>query len=59
MLREGWAMKRSQELSWAQMLMAPNAAMLTGAALVQGPPGVGGSAGGSGGQANRRQSLGG
>jgi NAD(P)H-dependent flavin oxidoreductase YrpB (nitropropane dioxygenase family) len=36
LLREGWAMKRSQELSWAQMLMAPNAPMLTRAALIEG-----------------------
>jgi NAD(P)H-dependent flavin oxidoreductase YrpB (nitropropane dioxygenase family) len=38
LLREGWAMKRSQELSWAQMLMAPNAPMLTRAALIEGHP---------------------
>jgi NAD(P)H-dependent flavin oxidoreductase YrpB (nitropropane dioxygenase family) len=36
LLREGWAMKRSQELTWAQMLMAPNAPMLTRAALIEG-----------------------
>ena len=29
-------MKRSQELTWAQMLMAPNAPMLTRAALIEG-----------------------
>jgi NAD(P)H-dependent flavin oxidoreductase YrpB (nitropropane dioxygenase family) len=38
LVREGFAMKRSQELSWAQMLMAPNAPMLTRAALVEGHP---------------------
>jgi NAD(P)H-dependent flavin oxidoreductase YrpB (nitropropane dioxygenase family) len=36
LVREGWAMKRSQDLSWAQMLMAPNAPMLTRAALIEG-----------------------
>jgi NAD(P)H-dependent flavin oxidoreductase YrpB (nitropropane dioxygenase family) len=36
LLREGFAMKRSQELSWAQMIMAANAPMLTRAALVEG-----------------------
>lgn len=36
LLREGFEMKRSEELSWAQMMMAPNAAMLTRAALVEG-----------------------
>jgi NAD(P)H-dependent flavin oxidoreductase YrpB (nitropropane dioxygenase family) len=38
LLREGFAMKRGQELTWAQMLMAPNAPMLTRAALVEGHP---------------------
>jgi NAD(P)H-dependent flavin oxidoreductase YrpB (nitropropane dioxygenase family) len=36
LVREGWAMKRSQDLTWAQMLMAPNAPMLTRAALLEG-----------------------
>jgi NAD(P)H-dependent flavin oxidoreductase YrpB (nitropropane dioxygenase family) len=36
LLREGFTMKRSQELSWAQMLMAANAPMLTRASLVHG-----------------------
>jgi NAD(P)H-dependent flavin oxidoreductase YrpB (nitropropane dioxygenase family) len=36
LVREGFAMKRSQELSWAQMLMAANAPMLTRASLVEG-----------------------
>lgn len=36
LMREGWAMKRSQDLTWAQMLMAPNAPMLTRAALIEG-----------------------
>jgi NAD(P)H-dependent flavin oxidoreductase YrpB (nitropropane dioxygenase family) len=38
LLREGLEMRRAQELSWAQMLMAPNAPMLTRAALVEGHP---------------------
>jgi NAD(P)H-dependent flavin oxidoreductase YrpB (nitropropane dioxygenase family) len=41
LLREGFAMRRSQELTWAQMLMAPNAPMLTRAALVEGRPEAG------------------
>jgi NAD(P)H-dependent flavin oxidoreductase YrpB (nitropropane dioxygenase family) len=41
LLREGFAMKRAQELTWAQMLMAPNAPMLTRAALVEGHPETG------------------
>jgi NAD(P)H-dependent flavin oxidoreductase YrpB (nitropropane dioxygenase family) len=38
LLREGFEMRRTQELTWAQMLMAPNAPMLTRAALVEGRP---------------------
>jgi NAD(P)H-dependent flavin oxidoreductase YrpB (nitropropane dioxygenase family) len=38
LLREGLEMRRAQELSWSQMLMAPNAPMLTRAALVEGHP---------------------
>ena len=34
--REGVAMKKSQDLSWAQVAMAANAPMLTRAALVDG-----------------------
>jgi len=41
LLREGFAMKRSQELTWAQIMMAPNAPMLTRAALVEGHPETG------------------
>jgi NAD(P)H-dependent flavin oxidoreductase YrpB (nitropropane dioxygenase family) len=41
LLREGFAMKRSQELTWAQMIMAPNAPMLTRAALIDGHPETG------------------
>jgi NAD(P)H-dependent flavin oxidoreductase YrpB (nitropropane dioxygenase family) len=41
LLREGFAMKRSQELTWAQTMMAPNAPMLTRAALVEGRPEAG------------------
>lgn len=36
LVREGWAMKRVQDLTWQQMLMAPNAPMLTRAALIEG-----------------------
>jgi NAD(P)H-dependent flavin oxidoreductase YrpB (nitropropane dioxygenase family) len=36
LLREGLAMKRSNELSWAQVVMAANAPMMTRAALVEG-----------------------
>ncbi len=41
LVREGFAMKRAQELTWAQMMMAPNAPMLTRAALVEGHPETG------------------
>lgn len=41
LVREGFAMKRAQELSWAQMMMAPNAPVLTRAALVDGHPETG------------------
>lgn len=36
LLREGLAMRRSQELSWAQLAMAANAPMMTKAAMVDG-----------------------
>ncbi len=36
MLREGMAMRRSQELTWSQMAMAANAPMLTRATMVDG-----------------------
>jgi len=36
LLREGLAMKRSQDLSWGQMIMAANAPMLTKATMVDG-----------------------
>jgi NAD(P)H-dependent flavin oxidoreductase YrpB (nitropropane dioxygenase family) len=36
LLREGLAMKRSQDLSWGQMVMAANAPMLTKATMVDG-----------------------
>jgi NAD(P)H-dependent flavin oxidoreductase YrpB (nitropropane dioxygenase family) len=36
LLREGFAMRKRQELSWAQLLMAANAPMLTRASLVDG-----------------------
>jgi NAD(P)H-dependent flavin oxidoreductase YrpB (nitropropane dioxygenase family) len=36
LLREGRALRRSQELTWSQMAMAANAPMLTRAALVEG-----------------------
>lgn len=41
LLREGLAMRRSQGLSWGQLLMAANAPMLTRASLVQGHVEVG------------------
>ena len=41
LLREGLAMKKSQDLSWAQVIMAANAPMLTKAAMVDGRPEVG------------------
>ncbi len=41
LLREGRAMKESSELSWAQVVMAANAPMMTKAALVEGRPDVG------------------
>ena len=36
LLKEGLAMKKSQDLSWAQMAMAANAPMMTKAAIVDG-----------------------
>jgi NAD(P)H-dependent flavin oxidoreductase YrpB (nitropropane dioxygenase family) len=36
LLREGLAMKRSQDLTWGQMIMAANAPMLTKATMVDG-----------------------
>jgi NAD(P)H-dependent flavin oxidoreductase YrpB (nitropropane dioxygenase family) len=36
MLREGQAMRKSMELSWAQMVMAANTPMLLRASLVEG-----------------------
>ena len=41
LLREGLAMKKSQELSWSQMAMAANAPMLTRASMVEGRHEVG------------------
>jgi NAD(P)H-dependent flavin oxidoreductase YrpB (nitropropane dioxygenase family) len=41
LLREGLAMKKSQELSWSQMAMAANAPMMTRASMVEGKPEVG------------------
>jgi NAD(P)H-dependent flavin oxidoreductase YrpB (nitropropane dioxygenase family) len=41
LVREGLAMKRSSELSWAQVVMAANAPMMTKAALVDGRTDVG------------------
>ncbi len=41
LLREGLAMRKSQELTWAQLAMAANAPMLTKAAMVDGHPEVG------------------
>ncbi len=41
LVREGLAMRKSQSLSWAQLMMAANAPMMTKAALVEGNPDVG------------------
>ena len=41
LLKEGLAMKKSQELTWAQMAMAANAPMMTKATMVDGHPEVG------------------
>ncbi len=41
LLREGLAMKRSQELSWSQIAMAANAPMMTRASMVEGRAEVG------------------
>ncbi len=41
LIREGLAMKRNQDLSWAQVALAANAPMLTKASLVDGNPEVG------------------
>jgi len=41
LLREGFAMKRAQELTFGQMAMAANAPMMTRASMVEGRPEVG------------------
>ncbi|HEX6310201.1 MAG TPA: nitronate monooxygenase [Acidimicrobiia bacterium] len=41
LLREGRAMRKSQELTWSQVVMGANAPMLTRAAMVDGRPEVG------------------
>ncbi len=41
LLKEGLAMKKSQDLSWAQLALAANAPMLTKATMVDGHPEVG------------------
>jgi NAD(P)H-dependent flavin oxidoreductase YrpB (nitropropane dioxygenase family) len=41
LLKEGWAMKKRQELTWSQVAMAANAPMLTRASMVEGRPEVG------------------
>ncbi|MGH9033366.1 MAG: NAD(P)H-dependent flavin oxidoreductase [Acidimicrobiia bacterium] len=41
LLREGRAMRKSQELTWSQVVMGANAPMLTKAAMVDGRPEVG------------------
>ena len=41
LLREGLAMKKSQDLTWAQLALAANAPMLTKATMVDGHPEVG------------------
>ena len=41
LLREGLSMRRNQDLTWSQLVMAANAPMLTKATLVDGRPEVG------------------
>jgi NAD(P)H-dependent flavin oxidoreductase YrpB (nitropropane dioxygenase family) len=41
LLKEGFAMKKNQELTWSQMAMAANAPMYTKASMVDGKPEVG------------------
>ncbi|HLM63254.1 MAG TPA: nitronate monooxygenase [Acidimicrobiales bacterium] len=41
LVREGLAMKRNQDLTWAQVALAANAPMLTRATMVEGRPEVG------------------
>jgi NAD(P)H-dependent flavin oxidoreductase YrpB (nitropropane dioxygenase family) len=41
MLREGRAMRKSQDLSWSQVVMAANTPMLLKAAMVDGRPDLG------------------
>ncbi|TML39673.1 MAG: nitronate monooxygenase [Actinobacteria bacterium] len=41
LVREGLSMRRSQDLTWSQLVMAANAPMLTKASLVDGRPEVG------------------
>jgi NAD(P)H-dependent flavin oxidoreductase YrpB (nitropropane dioxygenase family) len=41
LVKEGWALKQSNELSWTQVVMAANAPMMTRAALVDGRTDVG------------------
>jgi NAD(P)H-dependent flavin oxidoreductase YrpB (nitropropane dioxygenase family) len=41
MVREGLAMRKSQELTWSQVLMAGNTPMLLKAAMVDGRPDLG------------------
>lgn len=41
LVKEGLAMRRSQDLTWSQLAMAANAPMLTKAAMVDGHPEVG------------------
>ena len=40
-MKEGWALKQGNELSWPQVVMAANAPMMTKAALVDGRTDVG------------------
>jgi NAD(P)H-dependent flavin oxidoreductase YrpB (nitropropane dioxygenase family) len=41
LLREGFAMKKGQEMTWSQLAMAANAPMMTKASMVDGRPEVG------------------
>jgi NAD(P)H-dependent flavin oxidoreductase YrpB (nitropropane dioxygenase family) len=45
-LREGWAMRRNQDLTWSQVVMAANTPMLLKAAMVDGRPDLGVMSGG-------------
>jgi len=41
LMKEGLSMRKNQDLTWAQVAMAANSAMMTKAAMVDGKPEVG------------------